>query len=215
MQPTQHLLNYMLPVIGRAERKLAECLDKAQVGTMFALPWYLTWFGHSLNKYTDVVRLYDYFLCAPPLFPVYVTAAIVLYRADEVYNCECDMAMLHCLLSRLPDDLPFEDILVTAERLYEENDPIDLESEVQALERREEEQRRLDEERLKRRRVVGRGAAHASLSARVGACVPAALRRLPLSRRAVFATATVLLGIYVYYRPDLLFNRRRENSLEF
>lgn len=70
-----------------------------------------------------------------------------------------------------------------------------------------EEQRRLDEERLKRRRVAARGGAHASLSARVRACVPAALRRLPLTRRAVFATATVLLGIYVYYRPDLLFNR--------
>ncbi|XP_013144736.1 PREDICTED: TBC1 domain family member 20-like, partial [Papilio polytes] len=78
MQPTQHLLNYMLPVVRRADDKLAECLDKSGVGTMFALPWYLTWFGHSLNRYSDVVRLYDYFLCAPPLFPVYVTAALVL-----------------------------------------------------------------------------------------------------------------------------------------
>ncbi|KAJ8729126.1 hypothetical protein PYW08_000707 [Mythimna loreyi] len=214
MKPTQHLLNYMLPVISRADRKLAECLDKAQVGTMFALPWYLTWFGHSLNKYTDVVRLYDYFLCAPPLFPVYVTAAIVLYRADEVFNCECDMAMLHCLLSRLPDDLPFEDILVTAKKLYEDNDPTDLEPEVAALEWREEEQRRLDEERLKRRQIAARNRASGALTSRIGRCIPAALRRLPLSRRAVFATATVLLGIYVYYRPDLLFNRRRENGLE-
>lgn len=68
---------------------------------MFALPWYLTWFGHSLNRYSDVVRLYDYFLCAEPLFPVYVTAALVKHRALEVYVCECDMAMLHCLLSRV------------------------------------------------------------------------------------------------------------------
>lgn len=209
MQPTQHLLNYMLPVIARAERKLAECLDKAQVGTMFALPWYLTWFGHSLNKYTDVVRLYDYFLCAPPLFPVYVTAAIVWYRANEVYECECDMAMLHCLLSRLPDDLPFEDILVTAKQLYEQNDPTDLEPEVQALERREEEQRRLDEERLKSRRLAAAHAARArnSLAHRLRACLPPALRRLPVTRRALVATATVLIGIYVYYRPDLIFNR--------
>lgn len=68
---------------------------------MFALPWYLTWFGHSLNRYSDVVRLYDYFLCAPPLFPVYVTAAIVLHRGAEVRECDADMAMLHCLLSRV------------------------------------------------------------------------------------------------------------------
>ncbi|XP_075992774.1 TBC1 domain family member 20 isoform X1 [Anticarsia gemmatalis] len=206
MQPTQHLLNYMLPVLYRADRAVAECLYKAQVGTMFALPWYLTWFGHSLNKYTDVVRLYDYFLCAPPLFPVYVTAAIVLHRAHDVLDCECDMAMLHCLLSRLPDDLPFEDILVTAKILYEENDPFDLEAEVEALEMREEEQRRLDEERLKRRQAATRARAAGGLASRLARYMPAALRRLPLSRRAVLATATVLLGVYVYYRPDLLFN---------
>lgn len=38
---------------------------------------------------------------------------------------------------QLPDDLPFEDILVTAKKLYEENDPTDLEAEVEALERKE------------------------------------------------------------------------------
>lgn len=210
MQPTQHLLNYMLPVISKADRSVAECLQKAQVGTMFALPWYLTWFGHSLNRYSDVVRLYDYFLCAPPLFPVYVTAAIVLHRRGEVLHCECDMAMLHCLLSRLPDDLPFEDILVTAKKLYDENDPIDLEPEVRALERREEEQRRLDEERLKQRQLAARNARlppslSARLQRRLRACVPAALRALPVTRRALLATATVLIGVYVYYRPDVLF----------
>lgn len=73
---------------------------------MFALPWYLTWFGHSLPRYADVVRLYDYFLAAPPLFPVYVTAAIVLHRAPQVRACEEDMAMMHCLLSRV--SLPYE-----------------------------------------------------------------------------------------------------------
>ncbi|XP_060800383.1 TBC1 domain family member 20 isoform X2 [Amyelois transitella] len=171
MQPTQHLLNYMLPVIARAEKKLADCLEKAGVGTMFALPWYLTWFGHSLNRYSDVVRLYDYFLCAPPLFPVYVTAAIVLHRAEEVYVCDCDMAMMHCLLSRLPDDLPFEDILVTAKKLYDKNDPSELEMEVYELERREEEQRRQEEEeRLRRRQLAARNARAAAPPPCCSAC---------------------------------------------
>lgn len=38
---------------------------------------------------------------------------------------------------QLPDDLPFEDILVTAQKLYDENDPTTLEKDVAALERRE------------------------------------------------------------------------------
>ncbi|XP_072937180.1 TBC1 domain family member 20 [Epargyreus clarus] len=211
MQPTQHLLNYMLPVVRRADDRLAECLDKAGVGTMFALPWYLTWFGHSLNRYTDVVRLYDYFLCAPPLFPVYVTAAIVLQRAAEVLQCDCDMAMMHCLLSRLPDDLPFEDILVTAKKLYEENDPTDLESEVAALERREEEQRKLDEERM-RRRQAGRSPRAGPLLTRLQRLqryVPPALRA-PAGRRVALAAAAALIAVYVYYRPDL-FRKYEDN----
>ncbi|XP_034841115.1 TBC1 domain family member 20 [Maniola hyperantus] len=207
LQPTQHLLNYMFPVIRRADDRLADCLDKAGVGTMFALPWYLTWFGHSLNRYSDVVRLYDYFLCAPPLFPVYVTAAIVLHRAPDVFQCDCDMAMMHCLLSRLPDDLPFEDILVTAKKLYEENDPTDLEAEVKALEKREEEQRKLDQERMKRRQA-GRVAPRTG-PRRWLAALPAALRR-PGGRRAALALTAALFAIYVYYRPDLF--RDREDS---
>lgn len=65
------------------------------------MPWYLTWFGHSLNSYRDVVRLYDYFLASPFLMPLYVTVAIVLYREEEIFKEDCDMASLHCLLSQV------------------------------------------------------------------------------------------------------------------
>lgn len=80
MRPAQHRLNHLLPALRRASPELHDFLRRSGVGTMFALPWFLTWFGHSLPRYADVVRLYDSFLCAPPLFPVYVTAAIVLHR---------------------------------------------------------------------------------------------------------------------------------------
>lgn len=74
---------------------------RSTVGTMFALPWYLTWFGHSLPYYRTVVRLFDYFLASTPLFPLYVAAAIVLHRVDEIFEQDCDMASLHCLLSNV------------------------------------------------------------------------------------------------------------------
>lgn len=81
------------------------CIQKyfrrSSVGTLFALPWFLTWFGHSLNSYRNVVRLYDYFLASPFLMPLYVTAAIVLYREDDIFKEDCDMASLHCLLSQV------------------------------------------------------------------------------------------------------------------
>lgn len=80
---------------------------RSSVGTLYALPWYLTWFGHSLNSYRDVVRLYDYFLASPFLMPLYVTVAIVLYRTDDIFKEDCDMASLHCLLSQVREKFFF------------------------------------------------------------------------------------------------------------
>lgn len=143
MEPTQHRLMYLYPIIRRESAKLCDyllryvfnvvCSVKTQdhksidkllpisnyyhyardfklifstffrssVGTLFALPWYLTWFGHSLNSYRSVVRLYDYFLASPFLMPLYVTVTIVLYREDDIFKEDCDMASLHCLLSQV------------------------------------------------------------------------------------------------------------------
>lgn len=97
---------------------------------MFALPWYLTWFGHSLNQYRDVVRLYDYFLASPPLMPLYVAASVVIQRREEVFEAGCDMASIHCLLSQIPDDLNFEEILKRASTLYKKYPPEKLEKDV-------------------------------------------------------------------------------------
>lgn len=33
--------------------------------------------------------------------PLYVTAAIVLSRADDILKEDCDMASIHCLLSQV------------------------------------------------------------------------------------------------------------------
>lgn len=47
------------------------------------------------------MRLYDYFLASEPLLPLYVTAAIVLYRENDIFKEDCDIASLHCLLSQV------------------------------------------------------------------------------------------------------------------
>lgn len=75
-----------------------------------------------------------------------------------------------------------------------------------------EERRKLEEERLKRRQAEIRAARDPSLPARLRrslrACLAAPLlRRLPLSARTLLATATVLVGVYAYYRPEFLFSR--------
>lgn len=55
---------------------------RAEVGTIFALSWLITWFGHVLSDFRHVVRLYDFFLACHPLMPIYF-AAVVRFRLSS------------------------------------------------------------------------------------------------------------------------------------
>uniref|UniRef100_A0AAR2LLF9 Rab-GAP TBC domain-containing protein n=1 Tax=Pygocentrus nattereri TaxID=42514 RepID=A0AAR2LLF9_PYGNA len=101
-------------------------MQQAEVGTIFALSWLITWFGHVLSDFRHVVRLYDFFLACHPLMPIYFAAVIVLYREEEVLDCECDMAMLHHLLSQIPQDLPYETLISRAGDLFVQFPPSEL-----------------------------------------------------------------------------------------
>lgn len=119
MEPTIELLNYMYPLIGKKDPKLMNFLYKSEVGVAYCLSWLITWFGHVLNNYIDVVRLFDFFIVSDPWMPMYLTSVIVLHRQVEVMEQECDMACVHSLLSRVPDDaLPFEELIQHSLKLY-------------------------------------------------------------------------------------------------
>lgn len=55
---------------------MALSLCSAEVGTIFALSWLITWFGHVLSDFRHVVRLYDFFLACHPLMPIYFAAVV-------------------------------------------------------------------------------------------------------------------------------------------
>ncbi|XP_063236647.1 TBC1 domain family member 20 [Bacillus rossius redtenbacheri] len=192
MEKTSHLLNYVYPLVRRLHPALYDYLERSGVGTMFCLPWFLTWYGHSLNRYRDVVRLYDFFLVSPPLMPLYLAAVLVAHRADQVFSVECDMASVHSLLSQIPDDLPFERLLVRTERLYQEFPPESIEREVRDRVLREQQHARRGE--AQRRPAPARQ----GLATAAWAALP---RLLPqrLHYRYVLVTAT-LVGIYAYLR---------------
>ena len=48
MEKTTYLLNFMYPLIETVDPPLYEFLESSEVGTIFALPWLITWFGHVL-----------------------------------------------------------------------------------------------------------------------------------------------------------------------
>lgn len=51
---------------------------------------------------------------------------IVLYREEEILSSECEMCILHSILSKIPDDLPYEQLIVKAEELYSQYPPDEL-----------------------------------------------------------------------------------------
>lgn len=194
MEKTSYLLNYVFPLIKHLNEDLCDHLEKSGAGTMFCLPWFLTWFGHSLNHYKDVVRLYDFFLASPPLMPLYLTAVIVQYRSKEILALEPDMAAVHCFLSQLPDDLPFDKLILEAVNLYEEYPPSIAEAEVKERTRREKEIREREEAAARARRRA----------AKSGNTLRGQIERyFPSSRARLFIIAmSIAVGLYAYLRGE-------------
>ncbi|KAF4525964.1 hypothetical protein B566_EDAN000755 [Ephemera danica] len=137
MDTTSRLLNTIYPLVNRSNPPLYEYLERSEVGTLFCLPWFLTWFGHSLSRYSTVVRLYDFFLCSAPRMPLYVAASIVLHRCDELLATPCQMDCMHLLLSQLPEDLPYEKLLKTASKLYADFPPESIERDIEERTKRD------------------------------------------------------------------------------
>ncbi|XP_071957870.1 TBC1 domain family member 20-like [Antedon mediterranea] len=123
MDRTKHMLNYLFPIIRKANPVLHDFMQKSEVGTVFALAWLITWYGHVLNDYKSIVRLYDFFLACHPLMPVYLAAAIVLYREKGVLQQDCEMVYVHSYLSKIPQDLPFEHLIIKAGDLFVQYPP--------------------------------------------------------------------------------------------
>ncbi|KAM4606820.1 TBC1 domain family member 20 [Discoglossus pictus] len=126
MDNTKHILNYLMPIIELVNPTLHDFMQRAEVGTIFALSWLITWFGHVLCDFRHVVRLYDFFLACHPLMPIYFAAVIVLHREAEVLECECDMPSVHHLLSQIPQDLPYETLISKAGDLFVQFPPSEL-----------------------------------------------------------------------------------------
>ena len=56
--------------------ELHEFLIESDVGTIFALSWLITWYGHVISEHKYVVRLFDFFVATHPLMPLYIAAAM-------------------------------------------------------------------------------------------------------------------------------------------
>ena len=154
MDETRDLLTYVLPLLEARDPPVCEFLLRSEAMATFALSWLITWFSHVLPEFSLITRLFDYVLATSWLAPVYLTAAVVLHRRDELLAGECDLAAVHSLLADIPDHLPWEDLLQSASRLLHDLPPDQLKPRVDALNRARRQSEEEDRERMRRRRAA-------------------------------------------------------------
>jgi hypothetical protein len=116
-------LQFMHVLLFKCNPRLEEILRSAELGSMFALSWPLTWFSHALHEYTQIVLCFDLFLSGHWMLPIYVCAAVVAFRAAEIHACEPEMPSLHHLLNNIPADIDIMRVLDIAQNLYCEHPP--------------------------------------------------------------------------------------------
>ncbi|XP_026678881.1 TBC1 domain family member 20-like [Diaphorina citri] len=169
---------------------------------------YTSWCVTStlLNRYSDVVRLYDYFLASPKLLPIYLISVIVLHREEDILQTSCEMPSVHCLLSQLPEDLPFERLSLSRSlkiyfRSLTEYPPDQIKQEVDERVIREAEKRKKEMEEIAVRRKLleqaklNRAKAANSLRQRLFYWVPSWVA--PTTKFGlVFWTASIAVGLY-------------------
>jgi len=94
----------IFPMIQYFDPKLHAHLMKSRVEPYFALSWILTWFSHDIRDTKTVARLFDVFLASHPIFPFYLSVAMVLHPVNRknLVDTEIDFATMHMALQTLP-----------------------------------------------------------------------------------------------------------------
>lgn len=123
------LLDLLIPLIEAFDADVGSCLRACGLHAYVCLPWVIAWWAHDCHDLAMIARLFDAFLSAPPLFPIYVAAALILEGKSDLFALESrDFSAVHRFLSRLPSqpDLPVEAILARAHGMLQAFPPAKL-----------------------------------------------------------------------------------------
>ncbi|KAF7370675.1 TBC1 domain member 20 [Mycena sanguinolenta] len=107
LEPVLGLLRFMKNLLRVADPQYAELLERTSPFPYYALPNLLTLFSHDMPTLPLIQHVFDYLLCRPPIYVVYLASAIILCRKQEVERLEeeGEEGMMHSILSALPEFL--------------------------------------------------------------------------------------------------------------
>lgn len=66
--------------------ELAIAIEQSGGYFHYAIPWILTWFSHSLWKFTDICQTFNFFIVQGPCTPIYFCAAITLLDSRRIMS---------------------------------------------------------------------------------------------------------------------------------
>ena len=137
-----------ISLLWQCDAELASHLVSAQVPPYFALSWYITWFAHDMPSLNECARLFDVFLSAHPMLPLYAAAIVLKVSSKSAHlshyyaarsSCPCivqaarhsiirvgdDPAELHGMLNNLPilASLSADELACAAISLYRKHPP--------------------------------------------------------------------------------------------
>jgi hypothetical protein len=127
LDPAISQLELLRPIFRAADPELYHHMPKSQPS--FALAGTITMFAHNIQDYKDITRLFDFFLAHDAVMPIYLFAAVVLSRREELLEIEKeDEDILYVMLGRLPEPFDVEFHIARTLELYERIPPESLRS---------------------------------------------------------------------------------------
>ncbi|KAJ4479923.1 rab-GTPase-TBC domain-containing protein [Lentinula aciculospora] len=106
LEPILGLLRFLAKLIAAVDAEFAKLLKRAAPLPYFALSNLLTMFAHDVPTLPLIQHVFDYLLARPPIALVYLTAAVILARRDELVALDededGDLGMIHSVLGALP-----------------------------------------------------------------------------------------------------------------
>lgn len=125
MAPALKHLQLLPAILHAADRELASHLTLPHVH--YALPATLTLYAHEIEQYSDIARLFDFILAHEPVMSVYLFAATILSRRDQLLEIPAeDHDMLFFTLQKLPQPLNLEPMITHARKIFAEHPPSGL-----------------------------------------------------------------------------------------
>jgi TBC1 domain family member 20 len=120
-----HLILPLLQTVDPAlSRLLKNTVQRTQSAPFWALAATITLYAHDITSYGQIARLFDFLIAKEAVASIYLFAAIIIGRKDELLEIPPDEPeMLHFTLSKLPTPLNLESLIDSAVRLLAEHPP--------------------------------------------------------------------------------------------